>query len=274
MINFGGQVVVVTGAGRGLGEAYAHLLAARGATVAVHDAGVERDGSGGDPGPAHGVRDSILRVGGRASAHVHNLASREHCEELIAEVVSKHARIDAVVHNAGIVRYHRIAATAAAEYHRTMAINADSAWWLCRAVWPLMLAQEYGRIVLTTSDYDLRPLDGADVAAYSVSKAAQFGLMNALAGEGQAHGILVNAICPVAATRIFRRAVAPQELTPASVAPGVAVLASRQCPVTGRVVSAAGGTSSTQQITASSQAQLGPEASPEDVLAWATQPTT
>jgi NAD(P)-dependent dehydrogenase (short-subunit alcohol dehydrogenase family) len=136
-----------------------------------------------------------------------------------------------------------------------------------------MRAQAYGRIVLTTSDYGLRTIDGADVAAYSVSKGAQFGLMNALAGEGRVHGILVNAICPVAATRIFRRAVPPQELTPASVAPGVAVLASRDCPFTGHVLKAAGGAWSIHQIATLRRADLGADASPEDVLAWATQPT-
>lgn len=259
----------MTGAGRGLGEAYAGLLAARGASVAVHDAGVQPDGTGGDAGPATAVRDAIEDAGGRASAHVHDLASREQCEALVADVMARHGRVDALVHNAGIVRYHGIADTGVDTYERTMAINADAAWWLCRAVWPVMQAQSYGRIVLTTSDYALRPIDGADVAAYSVSKGAQFGLMNALAGEGKAAGILVNAVCPVAATRIFRRAVGPGELAPASVAPGVALLASRKCPFTGRVLNARGGTWAIQQMTSAAGADLGPDASPEDVLAWA-----
>lgn len=265
---------MVTGAGRGLGEAYARLLAARGAYVAVHDAGVDRDGSGGDPALARTVRDAIVQAGGRASAHVQNLATRPGCEDLIAEVLAEHGRIDALIHNAGIVRYHGIGDAAIDEYATTMAINADAAWWLCRAVWPLMKAQAYGRIVLTTSDYALRTLDGADVAAYSVSKGAQFGLMNALAGQGRASGILVNAICPVAATRIFRRAVKPHELTPAAVAPGVVMLASRDCPVTGHVLKAAGGTWSIQQITITRHTDLGPDATPEDVLTWATPPIT
>ena len=273
MIDVKEQVVLVTGAGRGLGEAYARLLAARGAHVAVHDAGVDRDGSGADPAVVGTVRDAIVDAGGSASAHVQNLATRSGCEDLIDDVLTEYGRVDALIHNAGIVRYHGIGDAPVEEYDRTMAINADAAWWLCRAVWPLMRAQAYGRIVLTTSDYGLRTIDGADVAAYSVSKGAQFGLMNALAGEGRVHGILVNAICPVAATRIFRRAVQPQELTPASVAPGVAMLASRDCPITGHVLKAAGGAWSLHQITAMRQADLGADASPEDVLAWATQPT-
>jgi NAD(P)-dependent dehydrogenase (short-subunit alcohol dehydrogenase family) len=273
MIDVKEQVVLVTGAGRGLGAAYAGLLAARGAHVAVHDAGVERDGSGADPAVAGAVRDAIVDAGGRASAHTQDLATRSGCTDLVDEVVAEYGRVDALVHNAGIVRYHGIGDAPLEEYARTMAINADAGWWLCRAVWPVMRAQSYGRIVLTTSDYGLRTIDGADVAAYSVSKGAQFGLMNALAGEGRAHGILVNAICPVAATRIFRRAVGPQELTPASVAPGVAMLASRDCPFTGHVLKAAGGEWSIYQVTASRRADLGADASPEDVLAWATRST-
>lgn len=273
MIDLAGQVVLVTGAGRGLGKSYARLLAARGADVAVHDGGVDRDGSGNDPAPAHAVAGEIADGGGRASVHVQNLATRHGCEELIAEVLAEHGRIDALIHNAGIVRYHGISEATTDEYDTTMAINAHAAWWLCSAVWPLMRNQHYGRIVLTTSDFGLRTIDGADVAAYSVSKASQFGLMNALAGEGRAHGILVNAICPVAATRIFRRAVQPHELMPASVAPGVAVLASRECPFTGHVLRAAGGEWRIYQVTAVQQADLGYDASPEAVLAWATHAT-
>ncbi|MEH0934572.1 SDR family oxidoreductase [Micromonospora psammae] len=83
--------------------------------------------------------------------HVQNLATRRGCEELIAEVLTEHGRIDALVHNAGIVRYHGISEATADEYDTTMAINADAAWWLCSAVWPLMRTQRYGRIVLTRS---------------------------------------------------------------------------------------------------------------------------
>jgi NAD(P)-dependent dehydrogenase (short-subunit alcohol dehydrogenase family) len=163
MIDVNGQVVVVTGAGRGPGEAHARLLATRGAAVAVHDAGVDRDGSGSDPALARAVRDAIVDTGGRASVHLQNLATRQGCGELITETLAEHGRIDAPIHNAGIVRYHRIGDTPVEDYDTTMAINADAAWWLCRAVWPLIRAQAYGRIVLTTSDYALRTIDRADV---------------------------------------------------------------------------------------------------------------
>lgn len=270
MIDFDGQVIVVTGAGRGLGQAYADLLASRAALVAVHDGGVNQDGTGGDPGLAKAVQEAIRTAGGQASAHTQDLATRAGCEELIAEVTDQHGRIDALIHNAGIVRYHGIADTTVEEWQRTAAINIDAAWWLCRTVWPFMLTQTYGRIVLTTSGYGLRVVPEADVAAYGVSKAAQFGLMNALAGEGMAHGVLVNAIAPIAATRIFRRPVEDGELTPRSVAPGVAMLASQQCPFTGRVLTAAGGRWGIQHNDAPEQHDLGIDATPDDLLTWAT----
>lgn len=183
-------------------------------------------------------------------------------------MLSRYGRIDAFIHSAGIVRYQRIAETTEEQWRRISAINIDAAWWLCQAVWPTMLGRRYGRIVLTTSGYGLRVIAGADVAAYAVSKAAQFGLMNALAGDGQAHGILVNAVAPVAATRIFRRPVSTDELTPDSVAPGVAMLASTDCPVTGTVLSAAGGRWAIQSWAPAEELDLGPDATPDDLLGW------
>jgi NAD(P)-dependent dehydrogenase (short-subunit alcohol dehydrogenase family) len=147
-------------------------------------------------------------------------------------------------------------------------VNVEAAWWLCRAVWPTMIEQGYGRLVLTVSGYGLTVVPGADVAAYSVSKGAQFGLMNALAGEGMGTGILVNAVSPIAATRIFRRQTAAGELTPESVAPGVAMLASRDCPVTGTVLTAAGGVWSVAAWQSAEEVDLGSEATPDDLLAW------
>lgn len=274
MIDFGGQVVLITGAGRGLGEAYATLVAARGGIVAVHDGGVSPDGTGHDPRPAHAVRNRIIAAGGTASAHVQDLAVRAGCTELVADVLGQYERIDAFIHSAGIVRYQRIAQTTEQEWHRICAINIDAAWWLCQAVWPTMLGRQYGRIVLTTSGYGLRVIAGADVAAYAVSKAAQFGLMNALAGEGQPHGILVNAVSPVAATRIFRRPARPGELTPDSVAPGVAMLASMDCPVTGTVLTAAGGRWAVRRWASTEERDLGPDATPDDLLGWVRETTT
>lgn len=269
MISFADQVVLVTGAGRGLGAAYARLVAARGGLVVVHDAGVERDGAGGDPGPAAAVAASITAAGGLAEAETQNLSSRSGCEDLVRAVLNRHGRVDALVHNAGIVRYHGIAETTPDEWERMLAVNVAAAWWLCRAVWPGMTRRRYGRVVLTTSGFAVRPVPGADVTGYSVGKAAQVGLMNGLAAEGEPHGISVNCIEPVAATRIFRREVAIGQLTPESVAPGVAMLASRQCRWTGLVMVAQGGEYAFDAMQRSDFTDLGSDAEPEDVLTLA-----
>jgi NAD(P)-dependent dehydrogenase (short-subunit alcohol dehydrogenase family) len=241
VISFANQVVLITGAGRGLGASYARLLARRDATVVVHDGGVERDGTGGDPNVAKSVAARIRAEGGLAEAETQDLASREACEDLVSAVLFRHARLDALVHSAGIVRYAGIDATPEDEWTRMLDINVSAAWWLCRAVWPAMKERSYGRIVLTTSGFALRPIPGADLTGYSVGKAAQVGLMNGLAAEGEPHGILVNCVSPVAATRIFRREVQPGEMTPEAVAPGVAMLASADCRWSGQVLVAQDG---------------------------------
>jgi len=266
VITFADQVVLVTGAGRGLGASYARLLAAREATVVVHDAGVERDGSGQDPRPAAAVAESILADGGQAEAETQNLADRKGCTDLVSSVLQRHGRIDALVHSAGIVRYHGIAETTDRDWQRMLDINVSAAWWLCQAVWPGMVARRYGRIVLTTSGFALRVVPGADVTGYSVGKAAQFGLMNALASEGEPSGILVNALAPVAATRIFRREVGTDEMTPDAVAPAAAVLASRDCMWNGQVMVAQDGGFALDSMARTPVRSLGRSAQPEDLL--------
>lgn len=240
-IRFDNQVILVTGAGRGLGAAYAKLLAQRGATVVVHDGGVQRDGSGGDAEPARRVADEIVARGGTAVPETQNLSTKAACEELIHNAQHRFGRIDALIHSAGIVRYSAFANTTDAEWEAMLNVNIQAPFWLCRAVWPLMVGRDYGRIVLTVSGYGLNSYDGSDVTAYGVGKAAQFGLMNGLAGEAAGHNIRVNAISPVAATRIFRAEVAADEMTPESIAPAVALLAALECPFNGMVVRAMNG---------------------------------
>jgi NAD(P)-dependent dehydrogenase (short-subunit alcohol dehydrogenase family) len=266
VITFADQVVLVTGAGRGLGASYARLFAARGATVIVHDAGVERDGSGEDPGVAATVAESIVAGGGQAEAETQNLADRTGCTNLVSSVLERHGRVDALVHSAGIVHYHGIADTTAHDWQRMLDVNVSAAWWLCQAVWPGMVARSYGRIVLTTSGFALRAIPGADATGYSVGKAAQFGLMNALAAEGEPHGILVNALAPVAATRIFRREVGADEMSPDAVAPAAAVLTSRDCTWSGQVLVAQDGAFAFDSMARTPVRNLGRTARPEDIL--------
>lgn len=265
-IRFDNQVVLITGAGRGLGAAYAQLFAERGASVVVHDAGVDLDGTGGDPGPAVSIAEAINASGGSAFVETLNLSDQSACKALIDNVVTICGRLDVLVHSAGLVAYKGVEDTTDEEWDRLRRINIDAPFWLSRAVWPVMKRQRYGRIVLSVSGYGLKVFEGSDVTAYGVGKAAQFGLVNGLAGEGKQYGILVNAISPVAATRILRRAVAPNELSPESVSPGVVLLGSQLCPWTGKVLQAAGGQFGIGEFTTQKEFELGPNPTPEQVL--------
>ena len=233
-IRFDGQVVLVTGAGRGLGRAYAFELAKRGARVIVNDSGVERDGSGGDAGIAAAV---AREIGNGTLANTDDVRDRAACESIVAQALERFGRLDALVHNAGTVSFARLEDTGDDVWTSTMGVHADAAFWLCRAAWPVFRGQEYGRIVLTVSGVALSVERAAgDLAAYSAGKGAQFGLMNALAVEGAPYGIRVNAISPVAATRMSRG----ESPSPDHVAPVVAFLASRDCRRSGTVVRVAG----------------------------------
>jgi NAD(P)-dependent dehydrogenase (short-subunit alcohol dehydrogenase family) len=250
-IRFDGQVVLVTGAGQGLGRAYALELANRGAQVVVNDAGVQRDGSGGDSDLAVAVADEI---GSRALAGSDDVRDPSACAGLIARVLDRFGRLDALVHNAGTVSFAALEDTTDEVWRSTIGVHADAAFWLSRAVWPVFRRQAYGRIVLTVSGVALsmeRATD--DLAAYSAGKGAQFGLLNALAVEGAPHGIRVNAVSPVAATRMSRSSAAPPE----HVAPVVAFLASRACATSGAVVRVAGSRVSTGAYVNGSELDVG-----------------
>jgi NAD(P)-dependent dehydrogenase (short-subunit alcohol dehydrogenase family) len=266
LISFENQVVLVTGAGRGLGAEYAKLFAKRDAIVVVHDAGVNRDGTGSDPGPALSVAESIRKNGGTAFVETLNLSDQCSCNTLINNIENRFGRLDVLVHSAGLVAYKGIEDTTDEEWNRLLQINIEAPFWLSRAAWPIMKRQQYGRIVLTVSGYGLKTFDDSDVTAYGVGKAAQFGLMNGLAGEGMKHGILVNAISPVAATRIFRAAVAPNEYSPASVAPGVVMLGSTLCRFSGKVLQAVDGRFALAEFMSLKEIDLGPYPTPEEVL--------
>jgi NAD(P)-dependent dehydrogenase (short-subunit alcohol dehydrogenase family) len=263
-IRFDGQVAVVTGAGRGLGAAYARLLAARGAAVVVHDAGVAQDGSGHDPSVADGAVTEIAAAGGIAAAAYENLEDAAACARLVDVAVARFGRLDALVHNAGLVVFASLEETDPAVWSRMVAIGVDAPFHLCRAAVPHMRRQGYGRIVLTTSGRAMRAEDCVPgLVAYSAAKMAQVGLMVGLAAELKDAGIRVNAISPVAATRVLRRS-APQ-LKPELVAPAVAFLASSACAESGVVISAAGGRFSAARWDHGPTLDLGPDAvSPED----------
>ncbi|HXG76515.1 MAG TPA: SDR family NAD(P)-dependent oxidoreductase [Gaiellaceae bacterium] len=269
-IRFDGQVVLVTGAGRGLGRAYARLLARRGAHVVVHDAGVRPDGSGFDPDVADAVVRELEAEGGRASAAYEDLGSRDACRALVERTLAERGRLDAAVLNAGFLLEGPLEALAPEAWERLRRVQLEAPLWLAQAALPAMKERRYGRFVLTVSGHGLYRTGEAGLAAYAVCKAATLGLVHVLADAGAPYGVLANAVSPVAATRMYRREAPPGELLPEHVAPGVVFLASSACTVSGAVLRAVGGRFSLGRYGVTEGLDLGPApAEPEDVArAW------
>ena len=259
MIRLDGRVALVTGAGRGLGASHARALAAHGAQVVVHDAGVEADGSGGDPALADAVVAAIEAAGGTAVASYENLETAAGCVQAVAGAVERLGRLDVVVQNAGLLVWEELE-HADASWERLRRVNVDAPFHLTRAAFPVMKRNGYGRFVFTTSGRAMSVADTRPgLAAYSVGKMAHFALMLVAAAEGGEHGIVANAISPAAATRMLRRQVAPGELDPEQVSPAVVFLASDHCTFSGQVLECSGGKFSVARWTSSAAVDLGRE---------------
>jgi NAD(P)-dependent dehydrogenase (short-subunit alcohol dehydrogenase family) len=240
-LRFDDRVAVVTGAGRGLGRAYAHLLASRGAKVVVNDVGGGLDGDGVDADPAEAVVGEILAAGGTAIACGASVATREGGQAIVQTAVEHYGGIDVLVHNAGNVRRGSLKEMSYEDFDAVLDVHLRGAFHVVRPAFPLMCEAGYGRIVLTSSIGGLYGNHG--VANYASAKAGVIGLSNVAALEGAAEGVTCNVIVPAAVTRmaegLYTSAYPPMgaEL----VAPVVGWLAHESCSVTGEMFVALAG---------------------------------
>ena len=256
-IEFKGRVAIVTGAGGGLGRQHALALAKRGAKVLVNDLGGAVDGSGGSVSAAQAVVDEIRAAGGEALANGASVTDLAAVQAMVQQAVDAWGRVDILVNNAGILRDKSFAKMDMADFSLVMQVHLMGAAHCCKAVWPHMVEQKYGRIVMTTSSTGLYGNFGQ--ANYGAAKLAQVGLMQTLAIEGAKNNIHVNALAPTAATRMTED-LFPKEmldaLRPEAVVPAMLVLAHESAP-TRTILCAGGGTFEAAHITLTQGIHLG-----------------
>jgi NAD(P)-dependent dehydrogenase (short-subunit alcohol dehydrogenase family) len=238
VIRFDGRVAIVTGAGKGLGRAYALLLAARGAAVLVNNRKRE---PAGEQGSADHVVDEIAAAGGKAVASHDSVESREAGERMVAAALENFGRLDILVNNAGIDQHSALHNTSVEDFERVISVNFMGSFYVTKAALPVMRERNYGRIVFSTSSAGLYGLHG--LTAYSASKGALIAFMRALAQECSRRDIRVNAVAPYALTPMTeRQGVDTSQLHgPELVAPLVAWLGSEQCTANGETFIAGSG---------------------------------
>lgn len=256
-IDFAGQTVVVTGAGRGLGRLYALDLAGRGAQVVVNDIGASMSGDGTDASVADEVVAEIRANGGTAIASHDSVDSPQGGAAIVDAAVAEFGRLDAVVSNAGIYEMVPFDELTPEQWRRMLRVHLDGAFYLCQPAFKVMKAQGYGRLVMVASNIGAFGQDRA--LHYGAAKGGILGLTNGLANEGAPHGILANAVLPFGRTRMMTDSIANsreqaaefgmaevldslfEETTPERVVPLVTFLASRRCEVSHHYVSAVAG---------------------------------
>ena len=256
-IRFDGQVAIVTGAGGGLGRQHALELARRGARVVVNDLGGSVDGSGGGSEASHAVVDEIRALGGEASANGSSVNDDAGVALMVRQAMDAWGRIDILVANAGVLRDKSFSKMELSDFEFVLGVHLLGTVKCAKAVWEIMRTQNYGRIVVTTSSSGLYGNFGQ--ANYGAAKLGIVGFMNTLKLEGQKNNIHVNAIAPVAATRMTENLMPPailEKLKPEYVTPGVVYLCSQEAP-TGVILTAGAGAFAAAQIVESEGVYLG-----------------
>lgn len=269
-IRFDGKVAIVTGAGGGLGRCHALELARRGAKVVVNDLGGAVDGTGGSSEAAAKVVAEIEATGGTAIANGSSVTDDAGAANMVRQAMDAFGRVDILVANAGILRDKSFAKMELKDFEAVMAVHVMGTVKPAKALWPIMKEQQYGRIVVTTSSTGLYGNFGQ--TNYGAAKLGLVGFMNTLKLEGQKDNIKVNAICPVAATRMTENLMPPEvleRLKPEFVSPAVVYLVSEEAP-TGVIVTAGAGVFSLAQIVESRGVHLGDNATADDIAKhWA-----
>jgi NAD(P)-dependent dehydrogenase (short-subunit alcohol dehydrogenase family) len=230
-----GRAAIVTGAGKGLGRAYAMHLAARGAHVLVNNR--RHDGESDADTSAQQTVDAIRTAGGHAVANWHDVGQVDSGLAIVADALHHFGRLDIVIANAGTDRPRSFHKQTLAEFRAIFDIGFFGSLHLMHAAWPHLLAQAYGRVVLTTSSAGVYSNHGQ--GAYGASKAAVIGLMRTLALEGRRQNVLVNAIAPYAYSQMtapYLSDAVAKAFDPAHVAPLVTWLCSARCDVSGEVL--------------------------------------
>ena len=241
-LRFDGRVAVVTGAGNGLGRAHALLLASRGAAVVVNDLGGDIHGTG-SSGAAQSVVDEIIAAGGSAAANTASVATVEGGESIVRTALDEFGRIDILINNAGIIRDRVFHKMEPEMIDAVLDVHLRGCFNVTRPAWVRMREAGYGRILNTTSISGILGMYGQ--ANYGAAKMGVIGLTRVLCHEGARFGIKINALAPVAKTRMTDELMAAEwmdkALDPSRVAPVAAFLVHEDCPVTGEVYSAGGG---------------------------------
>ena len=257
-LGFDGKVAIVTGAGRGLGGQHALLLASRGAKLVVNDPGVSLTGEGSDEGLAESVASEIREQGGEAVAETSSVATPEGGQAIVQTALDRYERVDILINNAGIMRDAPFEDMTPDLVDPLIEVHLKGAFNVTRPAWIAMREQGYGRVVNTSSAAGL--LSGANKSNYGTVKSGIVGFTKILSYEGAPYNVKVNAIAPMALTRMTVQSMADADgsaefntaamdklrafvakLEPGLVSPVVAFLAHEQCPVSGEVYSVGGG---------------------------------
>jgi NAD(P)-dependent dehydrogenase (short-subunit alcohol dehydrogenase family) len=270
MAEFEDKVVIVTGAGRGIGRETALEFARRGARLVVNDLGTSTDGHGHDK-LADAVVQDIRAAGGTAVANYNSVADKNEAKAIVDQAVSEFGGVDILINNAGILRNRTFKNASLEDLELVMQVHLLGSCYVTHAAWPIMYANNYGRVVLTSSVSGIHGAFGQSV--YGAAFMGMLGLMNCLALEGKPHNIHVNCIAPGADTRMTALikgsgidADAPRAaMHPKLVAPAALYLASENGP-NGLVIHAVGNSYFRTETIVNSGITLGTNASYEDLL--------